>query len=121
MSQLNNKHTSGSVDAVVGAVVDVRFDGELPAIYDALYVKEKSLTLEVQQHIGDGKVRTLAMGGTDGLARGVEVIASGHTIEVPVGNGTLGRIMNVLGEPIDEKGPVICDKESVDTQIPSCF
>ncbi len=78
----------------------------IPAIYDALKIDGTELTLEVQQQLGDGVVRTIALGSTDGLKRGLEVRNTGKAISVPVGPATLGRIMNVLGEPIDEVGPV---------------
>ncbi len=102
----------GTIVQIVGPVVDVRFPaGELPAIYNALKLKDVHLTLEVQQHIGDNVVRTVAMGATDGLKRGLEVDDTGAGIKVPVGEGTLGRIMNVLGEGIDFEGAdVKCDE-----------
>ncbi|MBX5436404.1 MAG: F0F1 ATP synthase subunit beta [Alicyclobacillaceae bacterium] len=102
----------GYVLQVMGPVVDVRFpDGKLPAINNALRIDHEGevpvhLTLEVALHLGDNVVRTVAMSSTDGLVRGVEVIDTGRPIAVPVGQGTLGRIFNVLGEPIDEAGPV---------------
>jgi len=101
----------GTIVQIVGPVVDVRFPaGELPAIYNALKLKDVHLTLEVQQHIGDNVVRTVAMGATDGLKRGLEAENTGAGIKVPVGEGTLGRIMNVLGEGIDFEGAEVkCD------------
>ena len=101
----------GTIVQIVGPVVDVRFPaGELPAIYNALKLKDVHLTLEVQQHIGDNVVRTVAMGATDGLKRGLEAEDTGAGIKVPVGEGTLGRIMNVLGEGIDFEGAEVkCD------------
>lgn len=97
----------GKIVEIIGAVVDVEFSHHhVPRIYDALIVDEKKLILEVQQQIGDGVVRTIAMGTTDGLRRGLEVTNTGKPIMVPVGKETLGRIMNVLGEPIDEQGPI---------------
>jgi F-type H+-transporting ATPase subunit beta len=98
----------GRVHQVTGAVVDVQFEGELPPILGALEVKvgDRKLVLEVAQHLGESVVRTIAMDGTDGLARGDEVVDTGDAIKVPVGAGTLGRIINVVGEPIDERGPV---------------
>ncbi len=97
----------GAVTEVIGAVVDVEFTSEnVPNIYDAIRIDQHDLTLEVQQQLGDGVVRTIAMGSTDGLCRGVKVRNTGAPIQVPVGKGTLGRIMNVLGEPIDNKGPI---------------
>jgi F-type H+-transporting ATPase subunit beta len=103
---------SGKVAQIFGAVVDVQFDeGKLPKILNALEVQglETRLVLEVAQHLGDNIVRTIAMDGTDGLARGMPVSDTGAPILVPVGNGTLGRIMNVIGEPIDERGPIKAD------------
>lgn len=103
MTQVNQ----GKVVEIIGAVVDVEFPRhDVPKIYDALQVEEKNLILEVQQQIGDGVVRTIALGTTDGLRRGLSVTNTGKPITVPVGQATLGRIMNVLGEPIDEKGPI---------------
>jgi F-type H+/Na+-transporting ATPase subunit beta len=99
--------SSGRIVQVIGAVVDVEFPREaVPNVYDALRVTGKGLTLEVQQQLGDGIVRTIAMGSSDGLSRGLEVSNTGGAIMVPVGEETLGRIMDVLGNPIDEKGPV---------------
>ncbi|MFM8342624.1 MAG: F0F1 ATP synthase subunit beta, partial [Methylomonas sp.] len=96
----------GKIVQIIGAVVDVEFPRDnLPKVYDALNVKG-GLVLEVQQQLGDGVVRTIAMGSTDGLSRGLEVSNTGDAIKVPVGQATLGRIMNVLGEAIDEKGPI---------------
>lgn len=99
--------SSGKIVEVIGAVVDVEFprDG-IPSVYDALKVEGGALTLEVQQQLGDGVVRTIALGSTDGLRRGLNAENTGEAIKVPVGEATLGRIMNVLGEPIDEKGEV---------------
>ncbi len=97
----------GSVVQIIGAVVDVQFPPEsVPKIYDALKVDGDKLILEVQQQLGDGVVRTIALGSTDGLRRGVPAANTGEPIAVPVGEKTLGRIMNVLGEPIDELGPI---------------
>lgn len=101
----------GKIVQIIGAVVDVEFPhNEVPKIYDALSVLGQSesdvLVLEVQQQIGDGVVRTIAMGSTDGLKRGLAVANSGQPIKIPVGKNTLGRIMNVLGQPIDEQGPI---------------
>jgi len=99
--------SSGKVVEIIGAVVDVQFAKEqMPKIYEALKVDSTGLTLEVQQQLGDGVARSIAMGSTDGLRRGVEVTGTGAPISVPVGQATLGRIMDVLGEPVDEKGPV---------------
>jgi F-type H+-transporting ATPase subunit beta len=99
--------SSGNVVQIIGAVVDVEFPGDsLPGIYDALMVEEVGLTLEVQQQLGDSVVRTIAMGTTDGVKRGIAVSNTGSPISVPVGTKTLGRIMDVLGNPIDDKGPI---------------
>lgn len=99
--------SSGKIVQIIGAVVDVEFPRDaLPKIYEALTVTEVELTLEVQQQLGDGVVRCIAMGTTDGVKRGLEVTTTGAAISVPVGVETLGRIMDVLGNPIDEKGPV---------------
>ena len=99
--------SSGAIVEIIGAVVDVEFPpAEVPQVYDALRVDEPGLTLEVQQQLGDGVVRAIAMGPSDGLRRGLAVSATGAPISVPVGAGTLGRIMDVLGEPVDHAGPV---------------
>ncbi|MEP2734749.1 MAG: F0F1 ATP synthase subunit beta [Erythrobacter sp.] len=107
-----NKATGGTIAQVIGAVVDVAFEGELPPILSALETKngDNTLVLEVAQHLGENTVRTIAMDATEGLTRGSEVIATGAQISVPVGPKTLGRIMNVIGEPIDELGPIGADK-----------
>lgn len=99
---------TGKVSQVIGAVVDVKFDGPLPPILNALEVDnfDIRLVLEVAQHLGENTVRTIAMDGTDGLMRGNTVTDTGNPIMIPVGEGTLGRIINVIGEPIDEAGPV---------------
>ena len=99
--------SSGNVVEIIGAVVDVQFPrGEMPKVYDALKIDSIGLTLEVQQQLVDGVVRTIAMGSTDGLQRGISVTGTGAPISVPVGTATLGRIMDVLGDPVDEKGDV---------------
>ena len=105
--------SSGEIVQIIGAVVDVEFPGDaIPGIYDALHVDPpdgdggEQLTLEVQQQLGDGIVRTIALGSTDGLRRGMAAENTGEAITVPVGAGTLGRIMDVLGRPIDEAGPI---------------
>lgn len=99
--------SSGRIVQIIGAVIDVEFDRQsVPRIYDALKVEGTETTLEVQQQLGDGIVRTIAMGSTEGLKRGLSVSNTGAPISVPVGKGTLGRIMDVLGRPIDEAGPV---------------
>ncbi len=103
--------SSGKVVEIIGAVVDVQFDrSSMPKIYEALRIESVDLTLEVQSHLGDGVVRTIAMGSTDGLKRGVEVTTTGNPIMVPVGQKTLGRVMDVLGRPIDNLGPVEAEK-----------
>merc|ERR1711865_975454 len=98
----------GRVTQVIGAVVDVQFDGELPPILNSLEVEDHDvrLVLEISQHLGENTVRTIAMDATDGLVRGQVVVDTDSPIEVPVGPGLLGRIVNVIGEPIDERGPV---------------
>ena len=98
----------GHITQVIGAVVDVKFDGDLPQILNALETKnqDQRLVLEVAQHLGESTVRTIAMDSTEGLVRGQEVSDTGKPIAVPVGEGTLGRIMNVIGEPVDEAGPI---------------
>mgnify|MGYP001308283026 CR=1 FL=1 len=102
----------GRITQVIGAVVDVQFNDHLPAILNALEttVDGRRLVLEVAQHLGENTVRTIAMDSTDGCVRGQEVVDTGAQISVPVGPGTLGRIMNVIGEPIDERGPIKTDK-----------
>lgn len=98
---------SGKVVEIIGAVIDVEFPrGSVPKVYDALIVEGDKITLEVQQQLGDGIVRSIAMGSTEGLRRGLQVLNTGNPIKVPVGQKTLGRIMDVLGNPIDEKGPI---------------
>lgn len=106
------KNNVGKVTQVLGAVVDVQFPSELPNMQNALQVKigDRTLVLEVAQHLGERTVRTIAMDTTDGLVRGAEVVDTGAGIAVPVGEGTLGRILNVIGEPIDERGPVPHEK-----------
>ena len=98
----------GTITQVMGAVVDVRFEGQLPAILNALHTTNqgKVLVLEVAQHLGENTVRTIAMDSSDGLVRGQEVSDTGSAIQMPVGPETLGRILNVIGEPVDERGPV---------------
>ncbi|MDP1535179.1 MAG: F0F1 ATP synthase subunit beta, partial [Rubrivivax sp.] len=102
-----NTQAQGKIVQCIGAVVDVEFPRDsMPRIYDALKLEGTSLTLEVQQQLGDGVVRTIALGSSDGLRRGLMVSNTGDSIQVPVGKATLGRIMDVLGAPIDERGPV---------------
>src|SRR5579864_2471946 len=106
----------GKITQVIGAVVDVQFEGHLPAILNALETRNGGhrLVLEVAQHLGESTVRTIAMDTTEGLVRGQEVTDTGEPIRVPVGEGTLGRIINVIGEPVDEEGPVKAeDRKSV--------
>ena len=99
--------SQGKIVQIIGAVVDMEFPREaMPKIYDAITMENPTLTFEVQQQLGDGVVRTIAMGSTDGLKRGLSVQGTGAPIQVPVGQKTLGRIMDVLGNPIDEKGPI---------------
>src|SRR5207237_2503848 len=106
----------GKIVQVIGPVVDVEFAGQLPAIYNALTVefqvlgKTTRLTLEVEQHLGDNWVRTVAMGSSEGLKRGYEVIDSGKPISIPVAEGVMGRVFNVTGEPVDEQGSVKADQ-----------
>jgi F-type H+/Na+-transporting ATPase subunit beta len=113
-TNITGSNTTGKVTQVLGAVVDVQFDGELPPILNALHVQNegKPLVLEVAQHLGENTVRCIAMDTTDGLVRGREVNDTGSPISVPVGPETLGRIINVIGDPIDERGPVGAAKSS---------
>src|SRR3954467_5259104 len=99
---------TGKITQVIGAVVDVQFEGQLPAILNALETTNQGnrLVLEVAQHLGESTVRAIAMDVSEGLVRGQEVVDTGIPIAVPVGPGLLGRIINVMGEPIDEAGPV---------------
>src|ERR1700737_2911915 len=111
MNEGTTVQKEGTVVQCIGAVIDVEFSREhLPKIYDALTLEEAGLTLEVQQQLGDGIVRTICLGSSDGLRRGMKVQNSGAPIMVPVGPKTLGRIMDVLGRPIDEAGPVGAEK-----------
>jgi F-type H+-transporting ATPase subunit beta len=113
-ASVQTHNLTGKVAQVIGAVVDVAFEGELPPILAALETDNHGnrLVLEVAQHLGENLVRTIAMDSTDGLTRGQDVRATGSQIEVPVGPKTLGRIMNVVGEPIDELGPIGADSSS---------
>ena len=113
--------STGKIVQIIGAVVDVEFPRDaIPNIYDALTIEGAALTLEVQQQLGDGVVRCIALGASDGLKRGLVAANTGKPISVPVGKGTLGRIMNVLGEPIDEVGPVVTDEKwSIHREAPS--
>src|SRR5437773_807443 len=109
MAQSIGTNIVGTITQVIGAVVDVRFEGELPSILNALQVDNagRTLVLEVAQHLGENTVRTVAMDTTDGLVRGAEVVDTGGPITMPVGPETLGRILNVIGEPVDERGPIV--------------
>ena len=114
-------NAKGRVSQVIGAVVDVEFDGELPSILNALETDNNGnrLVLEVAQHLGENTVRTIAMDSTEGLVRGNPVADLGRSIVVPVGPATLGRIMNVIGEPIDERGPIDTDmRRSIHADAP---
>lgn len=113
--------SEGTVVEVIGAVVDVEFPRDsVPKVYDALKLTEGDLTFEVQQQLGDGIVRTIAMGSTDGLKRGVKASNTGEPIKVPVGKKTLGRIMDVLGTPVDEAGPIEAEEHmSIHRKAPS--
>ena len=109
LAKAKKTKNAGVITQIIGAVLDIRFqDGDLPEIYDAIHIPTKdgnTLVVEVSQHLGDDTVRCIAMGPTDGLVRGMEAIATGAPISVPVGEETLGRMFNVLGDPIDEKEP----------------
>lgn len=113
--------SSGRIVQIIGAVVDVEFPRDsVPKVYDALIVESKDLTLEVQQQLGDGVVRSIAMGSTEGVSRGLDVKNTNNPIKVPVGKETLGRIMDVLGNPIDEKGPIgEQERSSIHREAPS--
>ncbi len=114
--------SSGQIVEIIGAVVDVEFAREdVPNVYDALIVDEKKLTLEVQQQLGDGIVRTIAMGASDGLQRGLSVSNTNAPISVPVGPKTLGRVMNVLGDPVDNAGDVGADSKMPIHRAPPKF
>ena len=100
-------NANGAIVQIIGAVIDVEFPRQsMPQVYDALVVEDRNLTLEVQQQLGDGVVRTIAMGSSEGLSRGLPVSNTGGPITVPVGHKTLGRIMDVLGDPVDGKGDI---------------
>ncbi|OHY99653.1 F0F1 ATP synthase subunit beta [Salinicola sp. LHM] len=110
---------SGRIVQIIGAVVDVEFPrDDVPKVYDALTVSGKEAILEVQQQLGDGVVRAIVMGSSEGLQRGIEVVNTGAPISVPVGKQTLGRIMNVLGEPIDEAGEIDAERMPIHRQAP---
>src|SRR5436190_10127548 len=118
---MSNGTNEGTIVQCIGAVVDVEFPrDQIPEIYDALKLDEIGLTLEVQQQLGDGIVRTIALGSSDGLRRGMQVLNTKAPITVPVGVETLGRILDVLGRPIDERGPVNAAKSmSIHRQAPA--
>ncbi len=112
----------GHITQIIGAVIDVEFPREaIPGIYEALRLKDVDLTLEVQQQLGDGVVRTIAMGASEGLRRGLAVTATGAPISVPVGQGTLGRIMDVLGAPQDNRGEVVTKERLPIHRAPPAF
>jgi F-type H+-transporting ATPase subunit beta len=116
------KNNVGAITQIMGAVVDVKFEGDLPEILNALEIDHqgKRLVLEVAQHLGESQVRTIAMDTTDGLMRGKKVVDTGGPIEMPVGPETLGRILNVIGEPVDERGPIVTKtKASIHRSAPS--
>src|ERR671910_3830170 len=119
MSTVQTQANEGKIVQCIGAVIDIQFPRDnMPKVYDALTLvetdaksfAEKGLTFEVEQQLGDGVVRTIAMGSSDGLRRGMKVRNTGAPISVPVGPATLGRVMDVLGRPIDERGPVNADE-----------
>ena len=122
--------SQGTIVQCIGAVVDVQFPRDaMPRVYDALVLEqdasnklvEQGLTFEVEQQLGDGIVRTIAMGSSDGLKRGMKVRATGENIQVPVGPGVLGRVMDVLGRPIDERGPIAGDERRAIHQLAPKF
>ncbi len=122
MNAMNQSNKIGQITQVTGAVVDVQFDGHLPEILNALETHNNGvrMVLEVAQHLGESTVRTIAMDATDGLVRGGKVTDTGSAISVPVGNGTLGRIMNVIGEPVDEAGPLkFTEKRAIHQEAPA--
>ena len=115
-------NAKGKIIQIIGAVVDVQFGNDLPQILNALTIDNngKMLTLEVAQHLGENTVRTIAMDATEGLVRGQEVTDTDATIQVPVGDATLGRIMNVVGDPVDEKGPILTkERRSIHAEAPA--
>ena len=114
--------STGSVVEIIGAVIDVEFPRDsIPKVYDALKLDETNLTMEVQQQLGDGVVRAIALGPTEGLRRGMEVRNTGDAINVPVGQKTLGRIMNVLGDPIDNQGEIGAESTAAIHRAPPAF
>jgi len=115
-----NARVQGKIVQCIGAVVDVEFPRDkMPRVYDALKMEGTALTLEVQQQLGDGIVRTIALGSSDGLRRGMTVVNTKNPILVPIGPKTLGRIMDVLGRPIDEAGPIGSEKSASIHRMPS--
>ena len=115
---------TGKITQIIGAVLDIKFtEGHLPSIYEAIHITRKNgelLVVEVAQHLGDETVRCIAMGPTDGLVRGMEAVATGAPISVPVGEETLGRIFNVTGDPIDNKpAPAGAKKMPIHREAPS--
>src|SRR5436189_5102042 len=113
-TKTQEKHSVGKIVQVIGPVIDVEFEPEqLPELYNAVTVKLDSgqLVAEVEQHIGRNQVRAVAMSSTDGIVRGMDVVDTGHPITVPVGKPALGRILNVIGEPVDEGPPIPKDAE----------
>src|SRR5438034_11329905 len=130
MAQAQGTQAQGTIVQCIGAVTDIEFSRDtMPGIYDALILEdsaegglvEKGLTFEVEQQLGDGVVRCIALGSSDGLRRGMKVTSTGGPISVPVGKGTLGRIMNVLGRPIDDVGPIKSEKKRSIHQIAPKF
>lgn len=122
MTTATAQKTTGKISQIVGVVVDIEFsEGNLPAIYDAieLELKGKKLMLEVAQHLSESSVRAVALGGTDGLKRGAEAIATGSPINMPIGNDTLGRMFNVIGEPIDDKAGKFSQYAPIHREPPS--
>src|SRR5215813_12936175 len=112
----------GHITQVIGAVVDVHFEEHLPPILNALETKNQGhrLVLEVAQHLGESTVRTVAMDSSEGLVRGQEVVDTGQPIAVPVGDGTLGRIINVVGDPVDEAGPTkFTERRAIHQEAPA--
>ncbi|MCY4324986.1 MAG: F0F1 ATP synthase subunit beta, partial [Betaproteobacteria bacterium] len=103
---MSEQQQKGKIVQIIGAVIDVQFSGRMPGIFNALEIEGSSLILEVQQQLGDGMVRCIALGASEGLRRGMACIDTGAAIKVPVGPKTLGRIMDVLGKPIDQKGDI---------------
>ena len=114
--------STGHVVEIIGAVIDVEFPRDaIPKVYDALKLDETDLTMEVQQQLGDGVVRAIALGPSEGLRRGMEVRNTGDAIRVPVGQKTLGRIMNVLGDPIDNQGDIGAESTAAIHREPPTF